>query len=136
LTALLATTVLTTISLPVLAQSVAGGSHTAQARITQSIDSAQMTTLTGNVRKDLTAERDMGAVEDSLEMHLSLVLKRSPEQRADLDNLIARQQQYGAAEYHKWLTPQEFGERFGASAQDIARMSTWLESKGMHVTVS
>jgi len=30
-------------------------------------------------------------------------------------------------------TPQQFGERFGASEQDIATISAWLESRGMHV---
>jgi subtilase family serine protease len=110
-----------------------GGSRTARPLITQPIDGARLITLAGNVRRDLTPERDLGLVEDTLPLRLYLVLQRSPERQADLDNLIARQQQPTAAEYHKWLTPQEFGERFGASQEDIAKISTWLEAQGMHV---
>ena len=102
-------------------------------RITQEIDSTRLTTLHGNVRADLTADRDLGLVEDGLQLRLYLVLQRTPEQQAALDNLLARQQQPTAPEYHKWLTPQQYGERFGASPQDIAKISAWLEGQGMQV---
>ncbi len=64
---------------------------------------------------------------------LYLVLQRSPDQQSALDNLIARQQQPTAQEYHKWLTPQAYGARYGASPQDIAKITTWLASQGLHV---
>ena len=102
-------------------------------RITQTIVGTQLVTLHGNVRADLTADRDLGVVDDGMQLHLYLVLRRSPEQQAALDNLIARQQQPTAPEYHHWLTPQQYGERFGVSQQDISKISAWLESQGMHV---
>lgn len=105
----------------------------ARPRITQEIDSRSVVTLHGSVRRDLTPDRDMGVVEDGLQLRLYLVLQRSPEQQAALDNLLARQQQPTAPEYHKWLTPREFGQRFGASPADIAKISAWLETQGMHV---
>ena len=114
------------------AQTVSG-SHSAPARLVQQIDSTKMITLSGQVRGDLTPDRDMGAVDDSLPLRLYLALKRSPEQQADLDTLIARQQQPGAAEFHKWLTPQQYGERFGIAQSDIAKISAWLESQGFEV---
>jgi subtilase family serine protease len=89
--------------------------------------------LHGNVRADLTPSRDLGPVEDSLPLRLYLVLQRSPAQQAALDLLLARQQQPTAAEYHQWLTPRQFGERFGASEQDISKITEWLEAQGMHV---
>ncbi len=114
-------------------QSTASPSTPRPDRITQPIDNTQVVALHGNVRADLTADRDLGAVEDSLGLRLYFVLQRSAEQQAALDNLLARQQQPGAPEYHKWLTPQEFGERFGASPTEIAKISAWLEAQGMHV---
>jgi subtilase family serine protease len=66
-------------------------------------------------------------------LHLYLLLARTTAQQADLDNLIMRQQQPTAPEYHKWLTPKEFGARFGASPGDIATLSTWLESHGFQI---
>jgi subtilase family serine protease len=101
--------------------------------ITRPIDPTQMITLRGNVRADLKPEHDLGLAEDGLEMRLQVVLRRSPERQADLDNLIARQQQPTAEEFHKWLTPEQFGERFGASQQDIATISAWLEGQGMRI---
>ena len=115
------------------AQTHPGGSHTATPLITEKIDATRLVSLPGNVRRDLRPEHDLGPVEDGLQLRLYLVLQRSPEQQAALDNLLARQQQPTAAEYHKWLTPQQFGERFGASEQDVAKISEWLESQGMRV---
>ena len=118
---------------PSFAESVHGGSHTAPPAITEQIDDTRMVSLHGNVRADMTPDRDLGPVEDALPLRLYIVLKRSPAQQAELDHLIERQQQPTAAEYHQWITPQQFGERFGASEQDIAKVTAWLESHGMRV---
>jgi pro-kumamolisin-like protein len=125
--------VLIPLSLSSIAETARGGSHTARPVITEQIDDARTIVLRGNVRADISPERDLGPVEDGLQMRLYLVLRRSPEQQGALDNLIARQQQPTAAEYHQWITPQQFGERFGVSEQDIAKISAWLESRGMRV---
>lgn len=105
----------------------------APVRLTHPIDERNLVPLAGNVRRDLTPDRDLGPVEDSMPLHLYLVLQRTPEQQAELDYLIARQQERTAPEYHQWLTPRQFGARFGAHPDDIATLSTWLESHGMPV---
>ena len=102
-------------------------------RLVEPIDENVVITLKGNVRQDVVRAPDLGAVEDEMPLHLFLVLQRSGAQQADLENLIARQQQPGAAEYHKWLTPAEFGAHFGVAPQDIATLSTWLQSHGFEV---
>ncbi len=103
------------------------------ARLVAPVDEHVLTTLKGNVRFDVAHAPDLGPVEDAKPVQLFLLLQRTPEQEADLQNLIARQQQPGAAEYHQWLTPTEFGARFGASPQDIATVTRWLESHGFEV---
>jgi subtilase family serine protease len=105
----------------------------APTRLVEPIDEHSLVTLKGNVRKDLSAERDLGSVQDSEQLRLMLVLKRSDEQQADLDTLLARQQQPGAKEYHKWLTPKQFGARFGAAPEDLAKLTQWLGSHGFEV---
>src|SRR6202167_1401131 len=102
-------------------------------RLVAPIDERVLVTLKGNVRADVAHAPDLGAVEDAKPLHLFLLLQRSPAQQADLDNLVARQQQKGAPEYHKWLTPAQFGARFGASPQDIAKLSKWLQSHGFQI---
>jgi uncharacterized protein (TIGR03437 family) len=50
-----------------------------------------------------------------------------------LDSLLALQQVPGSPEYRRWLTSEQFGERFGLSQADLAKVTGWLESNGLHV---
>lgn len=105
-----------------------------QTRITQKIDESQRTVLHGNVHPLARPEFDRGAAPADLPMdRMLLVLKRSPAQEAAVEKLIADQQDHSSSNFHKWLTPQEFGRQFGASDQDIATISTWLQSHGFVV---
>lgn len=116
-----------------LTGTMAAQSAQPRSRITRAISNASRVTLQGTVSKGMTTAPDMGAVEDAKPLRLYMILQRTPEQQAELDNLVARQQQPTAAEYHKWLTPQEVGERFGASQEDIAKITNWLQGQGMTV---
>jgi len=79
-------------------------------------------------------EEDQGLVDASTQLHgLTLNFAPSATQKADLDALLVRQQQPGSPDYHRWLTPEQFGARFGMSQQDIARVSAWLQSQGFTV---
>jgi hypothetical protein len=113
---------------------VSAGSKSARALITQKIDVRNTVTLDKDVRLDLRNHADLGAVEDTMPVtHMKLVLKQSDEQKLALENLLARQHQKGTPEYHQWLTPQEFGEAFGGSSADVAKITEWLESQGFKV---
>ena len=61
---------------------------------------------------------------------LSLVFSRTAEQEADLQALIAAQQDPTSPSYRRWLSPEEFAERFGVADADIARVQFWLEKRG------
>ena len=111
----------------------ARGSASARAILGQQINETQTVSLPGNVRPDLTPQQDLGVTEDAKPLQLSLLLARSPEQQADLDALLAQQQQPGSPVYHQWLTPQQFGERFGVAQADAAKLTAWLESHGFQV---
>jgi subtilase family serine protease len=50
-----------------------------------------------------------------------------------LRQLLAEQQDPLSSKYHAWLSPEQFGEQFGASKEDIAAVTRWLESKGFEV---
>jgi subtilase family serine protease len=65
--------------------------------------------------------------------NLTLVLAMHPEQQKALDKLLAEQQDPASPEYHQWLTPSEFGDRFGIVDQEIDALTGWLESQGLHV---
>ena len=62
-----------------------------------------------------------------------LVLKRSDEQESALKTLLADQQAKGSAQFHQWVTPEEFGRQFGPSDSDIAKVTAWLNARGFQV---
>ncbi|WP_420237515.1 protease pro-enzyme activation domain-containing protein [Telmatobacter bradus] len=47
-----------------------------------------------------------------------------------LKQLVADQRTPGSANYHKWITPEQFGKQFGMSTADEARVKSWLKSQG------
>lgn len=100
-------------------------------RITQAVDNANRVTLRGNVHPLARHEFDRGLEPDSLLMdHMFLLLTRSSEQESALQTFLTQQQDKSSAEYHHWLTPEQFGERFGPSDADLQILDAWLSSQG------
>src|ERR1043166_8799004 len=65
--------------------------------------------------------------------YFTLITKPSASQQADLEKLLEEQQNPASPNYHHWLTPDEFGERFGLDQADYAKVISWIESQGFHV---
>lgn len=113
---------------------VAAQVNTAASRITQAINNSDLVTLRGNVHPLALPQYDRGLAPASLAMnHMMLLLKRSPQQEAALEKLLAEQQDRNSPNYHHWLTPAQFGAEFGPSDQDIQKIEGWLESEGFAV---
>jgi subtilase family serine protease len=109
-------------------------SETTKPLITQQVDSSRTVALTGSLHPLARTEFDKGEAPGDLPMeHVMLVLKRSPQQEAALQTLLQNQQDKASPEYHRWLTPQQFGEQFGPSDDDIQSISNWLESNGFQL---
>ena len=119
--------------LPVSARAIAGGSS-ATAQITDQINYNDLITVPGNVRPEATARNDRGLVPDDFPLdHLLLQLRRSPLRERALERLLDQLEDPASPNYHHWLTAQEFGDRFGAAAGDIATISAWLRAQGFQV---
>ena len=104
-------------------------------RIKAEIDSSQMVELKGNVHGVAQPRFDLGRADSSKLMHdVTLAFRPSTAQQQDLDNLLAQQQDRSSPNYHKWLTPAQFADRFGMSRGDIQRVTAWLQSQGFAVT--
>jgi hypothetical protein len=104
-------------------------------RITSPIDESQRITLKGTVHPLANAANDRGAAPDNMALErMHLVLKRSDSQETALRQLIGEMHTPGSANYHKWLTPDQFGKQFGPSDQDIATVEAWLNGHGFSVT--
>lgn len=102
-----------------------------RARITQAINNTQLMTLHGNVHPLARAEFDRGEVDFSRPVtRMLLLLQRSPEQQAALAKLMEEQQTPSSPNFHKWLTPEEFGAQFGPADADIQKIKDWLSEQG------
>ncbi len=103
-------------------------------RITTEVNSAELVTLPNHHPQWASKENAAGPLPSGLTLDgLTLVLSRSPEQEEKLQAFLAEQQEPASPNYHHWLTPAEMGERFGLSGQDIATLTRWLQSQGLHV---
>ena len=102
--------------------------------ITQPVDETQRTVLKGNTHPLAKPIFDLGTAPATLPMQrMLLVLKRSPQQEAALRKLLDDQQDKASPNYHKWLTPAQFGEQFGPSDGDMQTITLWLQAHGFQV---
>lgn len=106
----------------------------AQDRITGRIENRQRVVLKGGIHPNALPQYDQGPVEPSFRIsHVTLGMKRSAGQQADLEKLLAEQQDPASPQYHKWLTPEDYAARFGLSQNDIGKIAAWLRSQGLTV---
>jgi hypothetical protein len=102
--------------------------------ITQPVDESQLTRLTGNTHPLARPQFDLGTAPADLPMsRMLLVLKRSPDQETALRKLLDDQQDKASPNYHKWLTPAQYGLQFGPTDSDLATITAWLQSHGFQV---
>ena len=103
-------------------------------RINAAIDENNRVTLHGNTHPLARPENDRGEAPAGLPMErMLLVLQRGASQEAALEALLEQQQDASSPNFHKWLTPQQFGQQFGPSDQDIQTVTAWLQSHGFQV---
>ena len=104
------------------------------ARVVGRVSDAQLTPLPGSAPFAALAQSDLGALADDTPLEdMILQLQPSQEQEKALAGLLAAQLDPQSAEYHHWLTPSEFGARFGVAAEDIGAVKAWLQSHGFTV---
>jgi uncharacterized protein (TIGR03437 family) len=105
-----------------------------QSRITKGIDNQQRFVLTGHIHPKARAEDDQGRVSPSLQMsYVKLELAQSESQHADLQQLLKDQQTPASGNYHRWLTPEQYAERFGVSTDDLNTIVAWLQGQGLTI---
>jgi hypothetical protein len=103
--------------------------------ITGKIDESKLVTLGGNTTPAATrAEFDRGAVPDDTRFeHLLLLLKRDPDTEARVKPQIDAMHDPASPQFHRWLTAEQFGARFGVHPLDSEAIQEWLKSHGFTV---
>lgn len=105
-----------------------------QSRITSQVDNSRRVTLTGHMHPQARPENDRGRVSPSLALsYVTLALTQTDAQKGDLARLLKEQQTVGSPNYHRWLTPEQYGQRFGISDSDLNQVKSWLEAHGLTV---
>jgi subtilase family serine protease len=85
----------------------------------------------GNLHPLAQSQNDRGPVDPAMKLnYMSVILRRSASQEATLDQLLEQQQDSASPQYHRWLTPEQYAERFGSSQENIDKLSNWLRSSG------
>ena len=122
-----------TAGLPVAAQ-IASPDSQVSPLITSPIDNSVRTRIPHSTHPMAVSRYEAGPLEANQAMQrMMLVLKPSPDQQQQLQAFLDSQQMKGSPDYHRWLTPDEFGARFGASQQDIEQVTNWLKQQGFTV---
>jgi subtilase family serine protease len=115
---------------------VAGQGTHSRALITSAINESSRVTLEGNTRPEANAKNDRGRVSDDFAVeHMQLQLRRPAEQEEALQQYIEELHEPSSANYHQWLTAQQFGERYGLAKEDLDAITGWLQGHGFKVNV-
>lgn len=103
-------------------------------RLSSSFNASSSVELPNTFNHRTASATDIGHLDSSTKLgHMTLVLKPTASQDTALTQLLADQQNPSSAQYHKWLSPTEFGQRFGVSDADLSVLKQWLQSAGFQV---
>jgi pseudomonalisin len=103
-------------------------------RVHQRVDSTRITRLGRTTHPFTRSGGDLGRASADLPMErIQMQLSSSPEQEAALQQLLEDQQDPSSPRFQEWLSPEQFGERFGPAQQDIDAVVGWLQDNGFHV---
>ncbi len=103
-------------------------------RIRTEINSSEMSQLRTAQQQPARAQFDAGRVPSDVKINgMSIVFNRSAAQQADLEALLAAQQDRSSPQYHQWLSPDQFAARFGMAQADIDKVQTWLQQQGFSI---
>lgn len=103
-------------------------------RLPNRIDGRTRAILRGSQNPRIKNLVSDGPVEDKARLHgLTFRFRPTPAQSLELEQLLDDQQNPASPLYRSWLTPEEYGRRFGLNSDDFNRVVEWLESQGFQI---
>jgi len=88
-------------------------------------------TIPNNTPGFIAKATDLGAVDPQSQIAVNVWLKLQNQQQ--LDKLSDSQKQKGNANYHKWITQDQFNSSYGPTAQQVKSVSNSLAAKNLTV---
>ena len=115
---------------------IAGGQTAlCQTRISVTVNNNVRQVVQGTAPKSLIANStDAGRISGNQKLgRMLLLLAPSAKQDAAAAKTVTALHDPSSPTFHKWLTPAEFGHRFGVDEEDVAQVQQWLQSQGLIV---
>ena len=113
---------------------ISGAAQTPAARIRSEVSNSQMSVLRGSQHPLAQGQNEAGRMSSNAKITgMSIVFNRSAAQQADLEALLAAQQDATSPLYHQWLSPDQFAARFGMAQSDIDKVQSWLLQQGFSI---
>ncbi len=88
--------------------------------------------LAGNHPVEAESFRQLGAASPSLPLQMQI--RFALRNKKGLQSLLDQLQNPAAKNYHRWLTSDEFQQRFGPSAAQVKAVASWLRGEGFAVS--
>lgn len=106
----------------------------AEDRIREPIENNWTVTLPGTIPGPAAFARDTGPLDPNTRIEgITLFLTLTGVQRAELDRFLEAQRDPSSPDYRHWLTPEQFGDRFGLSENDLGAIAAWLQANGFAI---
>ena len=100
-------------------------------RIHRNLDDGETFVLTGNMHPLASSAVDLGSADSALVLpRIAMHFNMSAAQSRDLTSLLQTQQDRSSPSYHKWLTEEQYANRFGLSQSDLSKIVAWLQNAG------
>jgi trimeric autotransporter adhesin len=88
-------------------------------------------TLSGNVHPLALPQYDRGPSSGAMHTgRLMLILKRTSQQEQELQQLLSDVQNPRSSSFHKFVTPEQFGQRFGVDDAGLCRVGDGFRATG------
>jgi subtilase family serine protease len=112
-----------------LAFTLAAGAANSKSK--RNVNDSDTVPVRGNVHPNARPEFDQGPTDQSLRYEkMVLVLQPTRSAKDSPETLVAQLHDPSSPLYHQWLTPEQYGKRFGISDDDLADVTAWLSRKG------
>ena len=90
--------------------------------------------LSSSTHRLANSFNDAGPISGATSMErMILVLGPSEAQQHQLLTLLDSQQSKGSKNYHRWISPDEFGQQFGPATSDVENAKRWLAQQGFNI---
>src|SRR5437762_8354786 len=100
----------------------------------RNVDDNDTVVVHGNVHPLATPQNDRGPADPNQKLErMILLLKPRAGAKDSVDRLLAQLHDPSSPQYHQWLTPADFGARFGIADDDLAEVIAWLARSGLAV---